>query len=1018
MNMLNATTTTTTTNVNDKSRRSKVRLAVECRTRPTFQCPECYEDVLAEQESVFATLEQIYPMARIVASTHQLLNMLFVEVPLYDTDHSQDLPRRTQNKNVDTIVRTIRTLPRVVHVFMSSDWELATSFLPPALDAPVNASVSTAARLTNDTSGTATLYAKPLRDVGVDVAAREYCGATGHGVRVAIADGGIDYTHAALGGAGTVPAFQAAFGTSLDDERNRQRDSMFPTSVVTEGRDFLGDVYRDGDASWGAAPDDDPIDLTGHGTAVAHAVRAMAPHAELVAIKICATRGNTCPDFAFVQGMEYSLDPNQDGNRDDAVHIVNLSLGRMYASNYYSVLARATEELMGLGVLPVLAAGNNGNLPYVLGGAPATPNALTVGATVVVEEGNDNPHSFRTMASYSSRGPGESNVAKPDLVAPGGPYGLAKASTGDQYFSFQGTSFAAPLVAGAAALVKQKCPECSPLAIMALIMNHATPTVRYSSAKNATAPVTLQGAGELQIHRSLAATFWAYCTETRHPSISLGLVRASKTVTLQRTIRIVKLIDAPETLQLGYSFRSDAAHHAVTIRFLPNNDTVTLDGACQQEFVITVEFAIDAARAPSNHLSSSGKAGNDPGNLDWNEVDGWILLTRTDSVHQVSIPFHMVLQKSAEITIETTTYNSQTLDLSNLPASIPVNLRNVGAETAQIDIFQLLYAGDDVPESDYGLNSPPADLRYVGYRVVANHDDHDDHGDAPGCEHLVEFAVVTWESQSTIAYTHFNVWIDVDFDGTSEHTIFNAGYRLGSALNEMRRINLTDGIEYCLKYPPDHATNTANTILRFCTDDIGLTYSGAGVVSVAVSAYSFPEIDVLDVMQYQNISIPMAGLSAPSYNVEPMATLEEIIVSGTGTTPNGVDPLGLLLITNSYRSPASTGSSTRASEVIVITPDDTRLPQEITSDILEYPVLEDTQGPSCSWELALTSCFGRTLRDQAARVAQTTIASNDKVAGVERLIQEFDARFLQTQCPDFPLNRPNATTIERNPTLM
>jgi opacity protein-like surface antigen len=483
---------------------------------------------------------------------------------------------------------------------------------------------------------------------------------------------------------------------------------------------------------------------------------------------------------------------------------------------------------------------------------------------------------------------------------------------------------------------------------------------------------------------------------------------------LQRTIRIVKLVDAPQTLQLGYLFRSDAARSAVTIRFLPNNDTVTLDADCQQEFEITVEFTIDAARAPSNHLSSSGKAGNDPGNLDWNEVDGWILLTRSDSVHPVSIPFHMVLQKSADITVETTTYNSQTLDLSNLPASIPVGLRNVGAETAQIDIFQLLYAGDDAPETDYGLNSPPADLRYVGYRVVANRDD----GDATGCEHLVEFAVVTWESQSTIAYTHFNVWVDVDFDGTSEHTIFNGGYRLGSAQNEMRRINLTDGIEYCLKYPLDHATNTANTILRFCTNDIGLTGNDAVVISVAVSAYSFPEIDVLDVMQYRNISIPIAGLSAPSYNVEPMAILEEIMVSGSGTMPGGVDPLGLLLITNSYRSPTSTGSTTRSSEVIVITPEDVRLPREITSDILEYPVLQDTQGPSCSWEMALTSCFGRTLHDQDVRLAQTALVGHDKVAGAESLIRDFDGRFLQAHCPEFPLNRPNATTIERNAVSM
>jgi minor extracellular serine protease Vpr len=60
-------------------------------------------------------------------------------------------------------------------------------------------------------------------------------GYSGVGIKVACLDSGIDYTHAAFGGKGTVEAFEEAY---LD---NVNRDGLFPTEKVVGGIDFVGE---------------------------------------------------------------------------------------------------------------------------------------------------------------------------------------------------------------------------------------------------------------------------------------------------------------------------------------------------------------------------------------------------------------------------------------------------------------------------------------------------------------------------------------------------------------------------------------------------------------------------------------------------------------------------------------------------------------------------------------------------------------------------------------------------------
>lgn len=223
----------------------------------------------------------------------------------------------------------------------------------------------------------------------IGASAAQQAGFDGRGVKVAVLDSGIDYTHRNLGGAGTRAAYEAAYGTGPADSRNTSLDGLFPTSKVVGGYDFVGEAWSGGADSPPLAPDPDPIDFDGHGTHVADIIGGrsadgshvgVAPGVSLYAVKVCSAVSTACSGVALLQGMEFALDPNGDGSMDDAVDVINLSLGSPYGQKEDD-LGFAAANAVRAGVIVVASAGNNGDRPYITSSPGSTPEVISVAQT-------------------------------------------------------------------------------------------------------------------------------------------------------------------------------------------------------------------------------------------------------------------------------------------------------------------------------------------------------------------------------------------------------------------------------------------------------------------------------------------------------------------------------------------------------------------------------------------------------------------------------------------------------------
>jgi subtilisin family serine protease len=177
----------------------------------------------------------------------------------------------------------------------------------------------------------------------------------------------------------------------------------------------------------------------------------VAPEATWIAAKIYDDRGTTTVSVVH-QAFQWLLDPDGDPSTADAPDVVSLSFGDGVADACDPTFQPDLEALRAAGILAVVAAGTGGPAPGSSMSPANAPGAFSAGAV------------DRTLAvaGFSSRGPSACTGATfPSLVAPGVDVPTTDVSLAGlpQYTVVSGTSFAAPQVAGAAALLWGALPN-------------------------------------------------------------------------------------------------------------------------------------------------------------------------------------------------------------------------------------------------------------------------------------------------------------------------------------------------------------------------------------------------------------------------------------------------------------------------------------------------------------------------------------------------------------------------------
>ncbi|WNZ22637.1 S8 family serine peptidase [Leptolyngbya sp. NK1-12] len=276
-------------------------------------------------------------------------------------------------------------------------------------------------------------------------------GFTGQGVTVAVLDEGIDLNHPDLSrnlwrNSDEIP------GNGIDDDRNG----------------FIDDVH-----GWNFIDQNPNLnDTEGHGTQVAGIIAAandgigitgVAHNAKIMPIKVIQGETPLAQfDANVAAGIDYAA--------NNGAQVINISLGSSSSDPPLPKVEAALRRARQAGVVVVFSAGNDRQLLSAL--EPDRPALYASAGLGIAVGGVDNKRNF--YIDSNPAGLKRLNY----VVAPA--VDVYSTTLGSSYDLLEGTSFAAPFVAGVAALLLSAKPDLPPAEVEAALLSSASQQIQLA----------------------------------------------------------------------------------------------------------------------------------------------------------------------------------------------------------------------------------------------------------------------------------------------------------------------------------------------------------------------------------------------------------------------------------------------------------------------------------------------------------------------------------------------------------
>jgi subtilisin family serine protease len=372
-----------------------------------------------------------------------------------------------------------------------------------------------------------------------------------------------------------------------------------------------------------------------------------------------------------------------------------------------------------------------------------------------------------TVSSFTSRGPARGGTfLKPDIAAPGDTIFSTDTGTGNKGTSLSGTSMAAPHMAGVMALLKQLHPTWTVAELKALVMNTAANDIFSSTAKTIKNSPTRVGAGRVSIPSAVASSVIAFNKDSaERVSVSFGAQQVATATNFTQAITLKNTGVAAETYDLTFDARY-GSNPGLVYSIVDGSDnvlaSVTVPAGDTAE--VTVKIAVDPATLTRTFDPSISTATR----FAMSEGGGYVTLTSTGTAPTLRVPVHIAARPASTV--------SATETAIALPAgaagTFPVNLTGTGLtvaannDTAKTTVLELLGTSTQNPLLT-GTNAA-ADLKYIG--AGSNYPT-----TAAFTAGTMYFGIATYGNWETIhqSVNGFDIYVDIDKDGTPEYDIYN-----------------------------------------------------------------------------------------------------------------------------------------------------------------------------------------------------------------------------------------------------